>query len=349
MQANIATFLRCPLSGEELQLLIVEEFLHPKTRVREVKSGVLWANVGGCYPIVNGIPRMLPESFVTYSTQLTNWWTGFETKKRQIELDYGTIVRVSEKRNKKIQSTFGFEWGLLKKSDQLKIWDLDASAFKTQLLTELQLPEGYQCKIALDAGCGHGRSARNMTAFSDMVLGAEVSSAVEMAYEQNDQPNCHFLQADVYFLPFATSSFDLVYSSGVLHHNPDTQKAFQQVAKLVKPAGIISIWLYHYFPNLLHNSMRVARNFTKHLPVQVVYWMNMFTLTPIHWVVSQLMGKKKKVTEISIELLDMLTPAYRYEHTTDEAKEWMMQEGFDHILVTDTNQFGFSIKAQNNQ
>lgn len=46
-------------------------------------------------------------------------------------------------------------------------------------------------------------------------------------------------------LPFADASFDLVYSYGVLHHSPDTQRAFREVARVLRPGGIARVMVYH--------------------------------------------------------------------------------------------------------
>lgn len=56
--------------------------------------------------------------------------------------------------------------------------------------------------------------------------------------------NCHALQGDAENLPFPDSSFDIVYSNGVLHHTPDTEKAIAEVHRLVKPGGQAVIMLY---------------------------------------------------------------------------------------------------------
>jgi ubiquinone/menaquinone biosynthesis C-methylase UbiE len=51
--------------------------------------------------------------------------------------------------------------------------------------------------------------------------------------------------ADAEALPFADGSFDLVYSHGVLHHTPDTQRAINEVHRVLKPGGVAMVMLYH--------------------------------------------------------------------------------------------------------
>jgi len=48
-------------------------------------------------------------------------------------------------------------------------------------------------------------------------------------------------------LPFPDASFDAVYSWGVLHHSPDTQKAINEVHRVLKPGGFAKIMIYHKY------------------------------------------------------------------------------------------------------
>jgi ubiquinone/menaquinone biosynthesis C-methylase UbiE len=50
--------------------------------------------------------------------------------------------------------------------------------------------------------------------------------------------------ADAEALPFEDASFDLVYSWGVLHHTPDTEKAISEVHRVLAPGGEARIMLY---------------------------------------------------------------------------------------------------------
>jgi ubiquinone/menaquinone biosynthesis C-methylase UbiE len=46
-------------------------------------------------------------------------------------------------------------------------------------------------------------------------------------------------------LSFPGETFDWVYSHGVLHHTPDTQRAIDEVRRILKPGGRAIIMLYH--------------------------------------------------------------------------------------------------------
>ncbi len=66
------------------------------------------------------------------------------------------------------------------------------------------------------------------------------------------------LRADAENLPLRENAFDVVFSYGVLHHTPDTRKAFQEAHRVLKSGGdfrcmiyhtpswaLICLWLYH--------------------------------------------------------------------------------------------------------
>ena len=57
-------------------------------------------------------------------------------------------------------------------------------------------------------------------------------------------PDLHL--ADAENLPFASNSFDVVYSYGVMHHSPNIAKCLTEAWRVLKPAGEARIMLYHH-------------------------------------------------------------------------------------------------------
>jgi SAM-dependent methyltransferase len=55
----------------------------------------------------------------------------------------------------------------------------------------------------------------------------------------------NFMLSDGERLPFASGSFDVVYSNGVLHHTPDTAGAIREVHRVLRKDGIAKVMLYH--------------------------------------------------------------------------------------------------------
>ena len=54
-----------------------------------------------------------------------------------------------------------------------------------------------------------------------------------------------FQQENAEQLSFPDETFDWVYSHGVLHHTPNTQRALNEVYRVIKPGGHAIIMLYH--------------------------------------------------------------------------------------------------------
>ena len=51
--------------------------------------------------------------------------------------------------------------------------------------------------------------------------------------------------ADAENLPFSDNEFDIVYSWGVLHHTPDTFRAFSEAFRVLKSGGVLKAMIYH--------------------------------------------------------------------------------------------------------
>jgi len=103
-------------------------------------------------------------------------------------------------------------------------------------------------RTVLEIGCGVGLDAFTMAKKGMQVTAVDLTTVgietVKTRFEAEGL-DAEFKVADACELPFADDSFDYVYSFGVLHHVADTQKAIDEVYRVLKPGGEAKIMLYH--------------------------------------------------------------------------------------------------------
>lgn len=68
--------------------------------------------------------------------------------------------------------------------------------------------------------------------------------------------NLHLVRADLFALPFAPGSFDVVLCRGVVHHTPRPYDAIDSVAARVAPGGILLLGIYESWARALHVARR---------------------------------------------------------------------------------------------
>ncbi|MFM7864154.1 MAG: class I SAM-dependent methyltransferase, partial [Planctomycetaceae bacterium] len=134
--------------------------------------------------------------------------------------------------------SFGFQWTRFNVAHE----DEDKATFLAKTAVS---PDSLRGLSVLDAGCGGGRYTLLCGSAGALVTATDHSRAVDKAAELcRHLPNTRFLQADLKQLPLPENSFDFVFSIGVMHHDASTQAVFQAVARLVRPGGRLSVWLY---------------------------------------------------------------------------------------------------------
>ncbi|MBX3414730.1 MAG: class I SAM-dependent methyltransferase [Pirellulales bacterium] len=106
-------------------------------------------------------------------------------------------------------------------------------------------------KRILEIGVGAGADFQNWCEVAEHATGIDLTEqAIRLTTERlklNHIPAERFtLQTDdAENLSFADHSFDIVYSWGVLHHTPDTRRAFREVFRVLKPGGELRAMIYH--------------------------------------------------------------------------------------------------------
>ena len=121
---------------------------------------------------------------------------------------------------------------------------------KLGLLPTRKIDHLSECPEILIAGCGTGQHAlASATRFSNSHITAIDLSLSSLSYAQRKTDefnikNIEYIQADILELGVLGKQFDIVESSGVLHHMEDPIKGWNILTNCLKPGGLMKIGLY---------------------------------------------------------------------------------------------------------
>jgi SAM-dependent methyltransferase len=108
--------------------------------------------------------------------------------------------------------------------------------------------ENWKGKEVLEIGCGLGTDLLQFAKAGAFVTGIDLTPrSVELSSRRFELYGAKgdFEIGDAENLNFANETFDLVYSHGVLHHSPNTQRAVDEIYRVLKPGGKTIVMLYH--------------------------------------------------------------------------------------------------------
>ena len=256
MRATLLNLLRCPVCRGRLEAAVFAESLDDS----EVIEGELTCGCGASYPVIDTIPRMLPNAYALFPEFAARYRDRLGGGVRT------TLVRSSPPSNgadqllARTQRSFGYQWTAYAEM---------VCDFRENFWNYLQpaTPEFFRGKLGLDAGCGFGRHIYHAAACGAEMVGLDFSRAIDSARRNTCHlPNVHLVQADLYHPPFAEETFDFVYSLGVLHHLPDPGRGAGTLATLVKPEGSLFVWLYSSKRRVVNFLLERVRTVTTRLP-----------------------------------------------------------------------------------
>lgn len=344
MQQQLLQYLRCPVTHLPLQLTVISTIdkMYNNTYCNIINEGILTAE-DWCYPIINGIPRLLVEAFIDYETFLTKHLPDFTQRKTAIYANHKGLIDYVVKKNKHTKKSFEQEWNEFD-YEKDATWNSSPDGLLQRFLLETEeTKESIANKLIFDAGCGNGLLDKLIADANCSVLAMDFSLSIERAFNNNTNQNAWYLQGDVQFPPIAFNSVDIVHCSGVLICTDNTELSFSCLSPIVKSGGKLSVWLYHPRQDLLHNMFNAIRKVSSKLPLRLQYYIYLIFFLPPVYLVKKLKGSKQNKRELMIDLLDWLSPEFRWEITEPQAMAWYSKRNFHSVKTTTLEMFGFNM------
>lgn len=250
-------------------------------------------------------------------------------------------------------NSFGYEWKahLEQRIEKNKVFGRTLSEdlkyfFQATKLTSTDI----KGKLILDVGCGSGKLTNQLAKFSPKyIFGIDIHSGLDKVYEScHIVSNYEIIKADVFNLPFHKDLFDIVWCNGVIHHTPDPYLAFQNLTKVVKPGGLLYVWVYEkrFSPyKFTKNIFRFTR--LDHLPYTILFkicqlfsiWsvgihgIYRFSIILLYPFLRKSTYFKKTIrnrsySEFLMTWFDALSPRYDYRFSKKDIIRWFKDNGF---------------------
>jgi len=143
-------------------------------------------------------------------------------------------------------------------------WFKEAERYRHEVyapwMREVMEFDRHRGKEVLEIGGGMGTDLAQFAAAGSFVTDLDLSEGhLRLARENFRLRGLQgsFLHGDAESLPFPDSSFDVVYSNGVLHHIPDTQRVIEEIHRVLRPGGkaiimVYALWSLHYWYRLFY-------------------------------------------------------------------------------------------------
>jgi SAM-dependent methyltransferase len=304
MKKSLLALIRCPDCGFGLSLV------NASGTNAEIISGNLLCEVcRASFPIDDGLPVILRS----------------DTRSERTRQSFGKQWTLHEQRRFEQQTIYG-------KKPEEGLEDF-RRAFGIADFSSL-----HDCVI-LDAGCGSGALTADIgkAAPGATVIGVDFSESARLAQARcRAFPNVHIIQADLSRPPFATRTFGLIWSEGVIHHTPDTHRSFSSLAPLAKPGGKLYIWIYS---KEVTSPYRMARKLLRKsylLPQPALYALAWTLALPLH--AANKIREALRTTRIRHRLAataysfyDVLSPEFMHCHSRQEVSEWFSSHGYTQL------------------
>lgn len=172
----------------------------------------------------------------------------------------------------------------------------------------------------LEIGCGTGQMSLYLASAERMVVGADVTrSSLKLgaaAARLFGVAGVQFVETDLHHPGLRLGAFDVVYTSGVLHHTRDPRRAFEAILPLLRPGGMIVVGLYNAFARIPLQLRRVVAR-----------------LSGYRWIPFDPVLRDRKCEPARREawLRDQYRHPEEHTHTVAEVRTWFADNGIEYL------------------
>jgi SAM-dependent methyltransferase len=166
-----------------------------------------------------------------------------------------------------------------------------------------------------ELGCGTGQLSLYLATAGRRVVGCDLSRAsLQLAQDAAQRyglvNNVRFVETDLRSPGLRPHAFDVVISSGVLHHTPNPRASFPPLLELLKPGGFVVLGLYNSFARL---------------PLRLRRALHLSRLDPI------LRDRKAEPARREAWLRDQYLHPEEHRHTLGEVQRWFRENGVEYL------------------
>ncbi len=171
-----------------------------------------------------------------------------------------------------------------------------------------------------DIGCGTGQMSLYLARSDRMVIGADLARGPLLvaagAARRAGLDRVQFVETDLQRPGLRAGAFDVIYSSGVLHHTPDPRASFARLVPLVRPGGTIVVGVYNAFARIPLRLRRLIARWTRG---------RLIPLDPV------LRERSQEPARREAWLRDQYEHPEERRHTLAEIQRWFAENGIEYV------------------
>jgi SAM-dependent methyltransferase len=201
--------------------------------------------------------------------------------------------------------------------DNLSTFRARAGRSRFVQLLDRAIPGG--ARIA-EVGCGTGQMSLFLARADRTVVATDLSRRSlrlgAAAARRFGISRVHFVETDLHRSALKPGAFDVVYSSGVLHHTPNPRAAFAEMAPLARSGGVVIVGVYNTVARIPLRLRRCVARATR------------FRLIPFD---SVLRERRHEAARREAWLRDQYRHPEEHSYTVGAVKRWFRESGVEYL------------------